>query len=97
MVYADGTVATEAGALQPVAVADVEAMVSEAERLGFWEMAEAYGTNDSCADCFQYSLTLTWKGETKTVTTLDAASDAPPELGELLTAVNALIAKAQAS
>jgi hypothetical protein len=94
-VYADGATASAEGAGQAVAAAEVEAVMAEADRLGFWEMEAAYGANDQCADCFTYNLTLTWEGRTKTVTTMDAASDAPPELSELLTAVSQLVAKAQ--
>ena len=94
-VYTDGTTESAEGAGQPVAPAEVEALMAAADRLGFWEMDEAYGTNDTCADCFTYNLTLKWEGRTKTVTTVDAASDAPPELNELLSAVSQLVAKAQ--
>jgi len=94
-VYADGATESAEGAGQALAAAEVEAVMAEADRLGFWEMAEAYGRNDQCADCFTYNLTLTWEGRTKTVTTIDAASDAPPELSELLAAVSGLVAKAQ--
>ena len=94
-VYVDGTTKSAEGAGQAVAPAEVEAVMAEADRLGFWEMNAAYGTNDQCADCFTYSLTLTWAGMTKTVTTMDAASDAPPELSELLAEVSQLVAKAQ--
>jgi len=96
-IYADGTIALadgpEAAAREvgQVAAAQVAALVTRLDSLGFFEMQPAYGANDNCADCFLYSMTVTRGGETKLVTTPDAASDAPPELGQALELITTLI------
>lgn len=96
-IYADGTIALadgpEAAAREvgQVTAAQVAALVTRLDSLGFFEMQPAYGANDNCADCILYSVTVTHGGETKTVTTPDAASDAPPELGQALELITTLI------
>ncbi len=96
-IYADGAIAfadgPEAAAqtVGRVTAEQVAALVTGLDGLGFFQMQDVYGANDNCADCFQYTVTVTNGGVTKTVTTHDAASDAPPELGQALTLIQALL------
>jgi hypothetical protein len=83
-IYADGTVVSADGTREAVAPAEVEALLAGLEGLGFFEMQDAYGRDNQCADCFQYSITVVRDGVEKTVTTIDAASDAPQELGQAI-------------
>jgi hypothetical protein len=91
-IYADGQVASGEAASRPVVASRVASLVSEIERLGFFEMSAAYGRDSQCADCFQYEITVVSGGRTKTVTTVDAARDAPPELQQVIDEINALLA-----
>jgi hypothetical protein len=96
-IYADGTV-TRADAPEGAAVVTghvtaeaVSALVTGLDGLGFFQMQSAYGENDQCADCFQYTISVTRDGMTKTVTTHDAASDAPPEMAQVLALIEGLV------
>lgn len=84
MIYADGTVVSAEGSRQAVAPAEVEALLAGLDGLGFFEMQEAYGQESQCADCYRYEITAVHNGQKKTVTTIDAASDAPPELAQVI-------------
>ncbi len=96
-IFADGTITLadgpEAAALEVgrVTAEQVSALVTGLDGLGFFQMQAAYGANDNCADCFQYTVTVTNGGVTKTVITQDAASDAPPELAQALDLIQALL------
>jgi len=95
-IYADGAItlaedgqvaAQETGRVTAEQVSDLLAGI---DGLGFFEMQDSY-TNDECADCFQYTVTVTSGGVTKTVNTIDAAKDAPPELGQVLTLIQTML------
>ena len=97
-IYTDGTVkladdtGNAAQALTGVTAEQVGFLLTGLEALKFFDLNDAYGANDQCADCYQYSLTVTSNGRTKTVTTHDAASDAPPELAQALGLIQGLLA-----
>lgn len=96
-IYADGAItrsdSPEAAQLEVgrVSPEQVAALVTGLDSLGFFQMQPTYGANDNCADCFTYLVTVVSGGVTKTVTTHDAASDAPPELGQALELIQALL------
>jgi hypothetical protein len=69
----------------------VSQLVRTIEVLGFFKLQDAYGQSSECADCFQYELTVNAGGRSKTVTTVDAAPDNPPELMQILESVHALV------
>ena len=97
-IYTDGTVkladdtGNAAQALTGVTAEQVGFLLTGLEALKFFDLNDTYGANDQCADCYQYSLTVTSNGRTKTVTTHDAASDAPPELAQALELIQGLLA-----
>ncbi|MCC7361355.1 MAG: hypothetical protein IT317_17850 [Anaerolineales bacterium] len=99
-IYTDGTIKLAAGdgaaaqALTGVTAEQVSALLAGLDALGFFDLSDAYGADDPCADCYHYSLTVTSTGRAKTVTTHDAARDAPPELEQALGLVKALLATA---
>jgi hypothetical protein len=92
LIYADGTVQSADGTQRAVAPAEVSALLAGLEGLGFFEMQDAYGVDSQCADCFRYEITVTHDGQKKTVTTIDAAGDAPAELGQVLDQIQKVIA-----
>jgi hypothetical protein len=65
-----------------------------AQLIGAIRAAQAAGLNASyipsntCCDRFTYTLTLSLDGQSRTVTTLDAAPDEPPALTNLLSTLN---------
>jgi glucose/arabinose dehydrogenase len=87
----DGTVESKDGKVASVAPEQVAAVLAEVKAMGFFDMAEAYGQKDTCNDCFTYEVTVTMGGQTKTVSTHDAAKDAPAELGQILNAIMTLV------
>lgn len=88
-VYPDGRVMADGAQPNHVAPEEVALLLSEIEALGFFKMNSAYGQSSQCADCFYYTLTVAVGEKTKTVETVDAASDAPPELQQVLEKVSA--------
>jgi hypothetical protein len=96
-IYADGSMLAADGTQHTLTPAEVQTLATEASRLNFFGLADHYGATDNCADCMLYSLTFTVDGQTKTVTTIDAASDAPAELTELLTQVTQVVEAAAAN
>ena len=97
-VYADGSITREdAPDAGPVIMGSVTAqqvndLLAGLEALGFFQMQDRFGADDNCADCFQYTATVTKGGVTKSVSTHDAASDAPPEVGQALALIQTLLA-----
>lgn len=96
-IYADGTMTlADSPEAAPLVVGQVTpeqvaALVTGLDSLGFFQMQNTYGANDNCADCFTYLVTVVSGGVAKSVTTHDAASDAPPELTQALELIQALL------
>jgi hypothetical protein len=91
LIYADGTVQAADGTRKTVAPEEVAALLAGLEARGFFELQAAYGRDSQCADCYQYELTVVHDGQKKTVTTVDSAPDAPPELGLAIQQIQALV------
>jgi len=91
-IYPDGQVVSMGAPPRKAPAEEVALLISEIKALGFFEMNDVYGRFSRCADCFHYDLTVTSAGKTKTVSTMDAASDAPPELQKVLEKVTTLLA-----
>ena len=93
-IYADGRVVSgdgQMGQLPPQEVAD---LVRQIEAAGFGGWRDAYGSPAACCDRYTYNLTVRLAGQTKTVTTIDAASEEPATLRTILGQVTLLVAKA---
>jgi hypothetical protein len=97
-IFADGSITREdAPDAAPVIMGSVTAeqvsgLLAGLDGLGFFQLQERYGADDNCADCFQYTVTVTKGGVTKSVSTHDAASDAPPEVEQALALIQTLLA-----
>ena len=78
-----------------VEVDAVTAVLEQAEAVGFFDWKDAYGASLDCADCYHYTLTLTYNGRTKTVTVTEGLKDEPPAFWDLLRSVRALADQAQ--
>jgi hypothetical protein len=67
------------------------------ENAGFFEMKDSYGLNSGCADCFNYQITATSKGRTKTVQFVEGAKDMPQGLNDAMAVIGNLIKNAPQS
>ncbi|MBI2845624.1 MAG: hypothetical protein HYX86_03650 [Chloroflexi bacterium] len=70
------------------AVADLVALM---ESEGFFSFQDSYLPDDTCCDRFIYEITLHYQGQSKTVTTIDAAEGEPEGLGRILAELNRLL------
>jgi hypothetical protein len=93
-IYPDGRITADNGEQQltkQVTPAEVDHLLSDVERLG-WFTDDFYTTHHKpCAACFSYSTTVSYKGQTKTVDAEDGGTDAPANYwqmsGEILVIV----------
>jgi hypothetical protein len=90
-IYPDGRVVASEGEQRAIEAGQVATLLQAIEALGFFEMKDSYGQLSQCNDCFTYKLTVSSGGKVKSVTTIDNASDAPPELGQVLEQINTLL------
>jgi hypothetical protein len=97
VIYPDGTVEHTARAEAPVTTAgalpadQVAQLTADLEALGFFTFADSYGANVVCNDCYYYGLTVSAGGQTKSVSTHDAAEDTPPEVWEAIERVERVV------
>ena len=97
IIFEDGAVQYTARAEAPVTLAgalaadQVAQLTAELDALGFFGLADSYGAAVLCNDCYSYALTVSANGQTKTVTTIDSAPDAPPALLDAIDQVQALL------
>ncbi len=95
-IFSDGTImlaeSPDFSALEVgrVTAAQVSGLLAGLDGLGFFQFQDRY-ENDQCADCYQYVVSVTSGGVTKTVTTVDSAQDAPAELGQALALIQAIL------
>lgn len=90
-IYPDGRVVSSKGEEQTIQAEQVTALLAAIEALGFFDMKDSYGRLSQCKDCFTYELTVSSGGKVKSITTVENASDAPPELGQVLEKINTLL------
>jgi hypothetical protein len=84
-----GQTASAPGQLTTTQLADLTAAVHAAN---FMSLAASYVPKDTCCDRYQYEITVTLEGQSKTVRTIDASPTAPAELTQLIDMLNRLVA-----
>ncbi|HXV98362.1 MAG TPA: hypothetical protein VEC93_08055 [Anaerolineae bacterium] len=94
-VYPNGRVVASDGREWQVKPQQVEQLLHNIEALGFFELKDNYVPKDTCCDRFTHQLTVRRDNEIHTITTLDAAPDAPAELQTILTEVYNFFANLQ--
>ena len=57
----------------------------------FMELQDSYLPKDTCCDRYEYTITISTNGQSKTVRTIDASPTAPPELTQLVDTLNRLV------
>ncbi len=74
--YADGRVVSDKHGEQKIDPAQVQSLVDDIVGLKFFDMGESPSALGTCNDCYQYSITLTADGQSKTVTVVQGATNA---------------------
>ena len=93
VVTSDGVVSLNGEAKATVTETQLDQLLVEVEGLGFFEMQNTYLPQDTCCDKFSYTLTIVADGQKNTVSTIDAAEDAPAELWEIIGMVTEFLAE----
>ncbi len=94
-ISADGTVSHQGQTsanpeqLTPAQMGELAAAVRAAN---FMSLEDSYVPTDTCCDRYQYEITVTIGGQSKTVQTIDASPTAPAELTSLVDTLNRLVA-----
>lgn len=71
--------------------AQTDSLLAAVRAADFMSLDESYVPDNTCCDRFLYEITITLDGQTKTVSTLDAAPDQPERLTQLIDALNAAL------
>lgn len=90
--YADGRLTADDGStftLSAEQLNGLQAAIAAADLAG---LPERIGGRNTCADCFNYSLTVTVDGKAKTVSANDVTLAEMPAFAELLAVVEGLLA-----
>lgn len=91
-IYPDGQIVASDGRQWQVPSEQVEQLLAEIETLGFFEMDGSYMPLDTCCDRFTYVIMVRHHDDTvKTVTTIDASPDTPPELWRVIDEMSSLV------
>jgi hypothetical protein len=88
-IYTDGNISLPKGKETQVSSEDVVQLLDKIQELGFFEMEASYGKLSKCNDCFNYSLSVDWDGQQKTVTAVETADDVPAEYWQIVELVTA--------
>ena len=83
-VYLDGRITTNDGREWRVEAHEVDLLLKQIEKSGFFEMVADYLPADPCCDLFFYELSVHIGDQTNSVLTVDGAPRAPDQLWELL-------------
>jgi len=90
-VYPDGRVRSSSGHETVVPEAEVTQVLSDIEKLGFYDLAEPGSKNNRCADCFLYTITVRIGGKDRTLAFMPEATDTPAELLQIVERANSLL------
>jgi hypothetical protein len=91
-IYADGRILAPSGAVGQVPEAEVNQLLAEIAGAGFFDWATPARLPPGCADCFTYSLLVTFEGQTKELRLVDGQPDAPEGAWTILERIQALLA-----
>ena len=91
VIYSDGRITSAEGGAWQVAPERVEALVKQIDEAGFFELDGNYLPLDTCCDRFTYQVSVSMEDKSNSVTTIDAAPGVPPELWQVIDAINTLL------
>ena len=93
-IYPDGRIVGDDGTRKiekQVTPADVEKLLADITGRG-WFTEEMYTTwHVPCGQCFSYDLTVSYKGQAKTVKAVDGGTDAPANYWQVVSTINGVI------
>ncbi len=89
----EGRLRSASGERYEVGPGRVARLVQDIEAAGFFALSESY-TDVVCADCFEYTITISHNGQAKTVEAVDA-SQLPESLKTIVRLLREFIAEAQ--
>ena len=90
-IYPDGRVVLGEGGEWQIPPQQVEQLIADIVRLGFFTFDDSYVPKDTCCDRFFYSLTIRQGDKEKTVTTMDDAPNVPDEVWQALGKLSSLL------
>lgn len=91
LIYADGRVESDGRVTFQVAPEAIEAILSQAEAGGFFDLNESYLAKNTCCDRFTYQITLRHSNKENSVVTIDDADNPPDVLRVTLEAIDQLV------
>ena len=91
-IYEDGRVIGPAGEVAHVPEVDVSRLIAEIEAAGFFEWPASPRVLRSCADCFTYSIVVSFEGKSNQLTLVDGQTDAPEGASLVLERIQAVLA-----
>ena len=94
-ITSDGHITSSDGRESQVSEASLSEAVNELEKLGFFEMERSYAPKNTCCDRFTYKLEVIVNGKSHSVTALEGAQEAPPEMWEAIQVVTKLLQGSQ--
>jgi hypothetical protein len=95
-IYPDGRIVGDNGSKKidlQLTSADVDKLLASINDKG-WFTNEMYDTwHNPCGQCYSYYLTVSFKGQEKTVKAVDGGTDAPADYWQVFSLINGVIPK----
>jgi hypothetical protein len=90
-IFPDGRIVANNGQEVQVEPERIQQLLTDVKSLGFFEMNKAYMPKNTCCDRFTYIIIARDADKIHSVTTIDAAPNAPPALWQIIEAIHRLI------
>ena len=90
-IYEDGRVTLPNGQHQQIEAEAVSRLLTEITQSGFFNMGDAVGGMSKCRDCFNYQITVSKDGQTKTIRVQPESSNIPQELLKAIESINTFL------
>ncbi len=89
--YSDGRFELNDGTIETLNPQELDGVLEELRKLGFFDLEMKINPFDSCADCFSYRLLVNFEGQTNEISWNEASTDTPVNFKEILTLINTLL------
>ena len=92
LIDSQGKVSTPgSGAAAQLTSTQMAELIAAIRLANFTALQDSYLPKDTCCDRYEYTVTITINGQSKTVHTIDASPTAPPELTQLINTLTRLV------
>jgi hypothetical protein len=91
VIYADGRVRLPNGQHQQAEAEAVLRLLTQITKSGSFQLDDAAGGFSKCRDCFNYQITVSHEGQTKTIRVQPESSDTPKELRQAIESLDAFL------